>query len=208
MTSTAAGAPRRLEPLVALDLAQTGAARVISHVRDEHWGWPTPCDQWTVRDVVNKLTASTRTFAYFARRAPLSPPLDLVHPAELLGNDPLHTYQIEAALCREAWRADGALHGDAPSTVGSFPAKSVLNARIFDTTILTWDVATAIGISSGIEDDLAAYVLRVARALVPTVRSVSPDRYKDAAASSIGESLVDEMIAVTGRDPLWTRPAL
>ena len=207
MTSSTGGTPRRLEALVALDLAQTGAARVVSHVREEQWSWPTPCDQWTVRDVVNKLTASTRTFAHFARRSPLRPPLDLVNPIEMLGDDPLHAYQIEAALCREAWRADGALDGDAPSTVGAFPAKAVLNARIFDTTVLTWDVATAIGISSGIGDDLAAYVLRVARALVPTVRNVSPDRYKDAATPVAGESLIDELIAVTGRNPQWFSPA-
>ena len=86
-----------------------------------------------------------------------------------------------------------------------FPAKSVLNARIFDTTILTWDVATAIGVSHGIGDDLAAYVLRVAKALVPTVRSASPDRYKDAAPSPDAGSTVDEMITVTGRDPNWSR---
>lgn len=196
---------RRLDPLAALDLAQTGAARVIAHVEPEQWSWPTPCDRWTVRDVINKMVASTRTFTYFGRRAPLVPALDLIHPVEMLGPDPLHTYQQEAAWCREVWRADGALEGTAPSTVGEFPAKSVLNARIFDTTILTWDVATAIGVPHGIGDDLAAYVLRVAKALVPTVRSTNPDRYKDAATSAGGGSPVDEMIAVTGRDPLWGR---
>ena len=205
ITTTAAQSLRRLDPLAALDLAQTGAARVIAHVEPEQWSWPTPCDRWTVRDVINKMVASTRTFAYFGRRAPLVPTLDLVHPAEMLGSDPLYTYQHEAALCREVWRAAGALDGFAPSTVGEFPAKSVLNARIFDTTILTWDVATAIGVSHGIGVDLAAYVLRVANALVPTVRSVSPDRYKDAATSADSGSTVDEMIAVTGRDPNWGR---
>lgn len=205
MSVEQAPAPRRLDPLTALDLAQTGASRVIAHVRAEQWSWPTPCDRWTVRDVTNKIVASTRTFTYFAKRSPLQPALDLVNPAEMLGNDPLYTYQYEAALCREAWRAAGALEGNAPSTVGKFPARSVLNARIFDTTILTWDIATAIGVGHGIGDDLATYVLRVAKALVPTVRGVNPNRYKHASALSEGGLVVDAMIAETGRDPGWHR---
>ena len=49
----------RLEPLVALDLAQTGAAWLIAHLTDADWHRPTPCDEWSVRDIVNKMTAST-----------------------------------------------------------------------------------------------------------------------------------------------------
>ena len=199
--------PRRLDPLVALDLAQAGAASAIARVQHDDWHRPTPCDAWTVRDVVNKLTASTLMFAAFGRREPLQPPLDLVRPAEILGDDPFGTYQTAAMQCRAAWHREGALDGTAPSTVGDFPAKAVLNARIFDTTILTSDVTRAINTHHGINDDLAAYVLRVANALVPTVRSASPDRYKDPAETSDRAPWVDRMIAATGRDPMWTRPA-
>ena len=83
--------PRRLDPLVALDLAQTGAASVIARVQHDDWSRPTPCDEWIVRDVVNKMTASTRMFTYFGRRERMEPALDLVHPIEILGDDPLDT---------------------------------------------------------------------------------------------------------------------
>jgi uncharacterized protein (TIGR03086 family) len=196
----------RTEPLRALDLAQTTAAGVIAQLGEQDWSRPTPCDEWNVRDIVNKMVASTITFTWFGRRERLSPPLDLVHPAEIIGEDPLGAFERAAAQCREVWRAPGALEGPAPSTVGEFPAKAVLNARIFDTTILTWDVAKACGLDHGITDELAAYVLRVARALVPNVRSVSPDRYKAPRALAEAEPLVDQMIAATGRDPRWRQP--
>jgi hypothetical protein len=80
----------------------------------------------------------------------------------------------------------------------------VLNARIFDTTILSWDVAVACGVAHLIDDEQASYVLRVARALVPTVRAASPERYKDPREVGEAASLVDQMIATTGRDPAWT----
>ena len=79
-----------------------------------------------------------------------------------------------------------------------------MNARIFDTTILTWDVATACGLPHGIDDDLAAYVLRVARALVPAVRAASPERYKDSTDPGETAPIVEQMIAATGRNPRWT----
>lgn len=195
---------KRLDPLEALDRAQTTAAALIARIDPADWNRPTPCDDWSVRDIINKMVASTITFTYFGRRERLKPALDLVNPAEMIGDDPLGCFLAEATKCREVWRAPGALDGTAPSTVGEFPAKAVLNARIFDTTILTWDVATACGLAHGIDDDLAAYVLRVAKALVPNVRSVNKDRYKDPSMLEESEPLVDQMIAATGRDPFWS----
>ena len=82
----------------------------------------------------------------------------------------------------------------------------VLNARIFDTTILSWDAATACAIDHRIDEVQAAYVLRVAKALVPTVRAASPERYRDPALLDDDHPLVEQMVAATGRDPRWQPP--
>ena len=153
-----------------------------------------------MRDIINKMVASTITFSYFGRRERLTPALDLENPVEMIGEDPLGVFLEAAAECRAVWRTPGAFDGTAPSTVGDFPAKAVLNARIFDTTILSWDVATACGLPDGINDDLAGYVLRVARALVPTVRRANVARYKDPTDLGEGAPIVEQMIAATGRN--------
>lgn len=142
-------------------------------------------------------------FAAFGRRERLDPPLDLIAPVEMLGEDPMATYLAAAASCRRAWRAPGGMDGEAPSTIGTFPAKAVLNGRIFDTTVLTCDIAAAIGVPHGINERLGSYVLHVAKALVPNVRAQSPDRYKDA-VDGAQDDVVGRMLAVTGRDPAWT----
>ena len=193
----------RLTPLVALDVAQARCAAVIAQLDDDDWDRPTPCDTWSVRDIVNKIVASTYMFTAFGRRHRLDPPLDLIDPVEMLGDDALGTYLAAAADCRAAWRHPGAMDGEAPSTVGEYPAKAVLNARIFDTTILTRDVAAACGLAHGIDDRHAAYVLHVAKALVVTVRAVSPARYKAPVETGDAASLVRQMVAATGRDPNW-----
>jgi uncharacterized protein (TIGR03086 family) len=197
----------RPHPLHVLDLAQTRAAAVIAAITPDQLGLPTPCDEWDVRDVLNKLVASTLVFTSFGRREPPDPTLDLVHPRDIVGDDPLGAFEAAAAGCRAAWRAEGALDGTAPSTVGNAPAKAVLHARIFDTTVLSTDLARATGVAHGIDELQARYVLRIARALVPTVRAVSAERYREAVEVGPDADPVDELLAVTGRDPAWRPPA-
>ena len=193
----------RPDTLQMLDQAQTAAAATLARLTADQHDLPTPCDEWSVIDIVNKLTASTMVFTSFGLREQPDPTLDLINPRHIVGDDPLGAYQQAAAACREAWRADGALDGMALSTIGEAKARAVLNARIFDTAILTWDVATAIGAPHGISDELATYVLRIARALVPAVRSHNEARYKTPVDLDESQPPVRRMIAATGRDPDW-----
>lgn len=91
----------------------------------------------------------------------------------------------------------------ATSTIGEAKARSVLNARIFDTTVLSWDISKACSVAYPIDDEQAKYVLRVANALVPAVRSHNSARYKDPVSISDDSSNLEKMISVTGRDPNW-----
>lgn len=187
-----------------LDLAQTGAAAVIAQIHPGDLGRPTPCDEWSVLDIINKMTASTIVFTAFGLREQPREDLDLVHPKHIVGDDPVGAYLEAAAACRAAWRAPGALDGMALSTIGEAKARAVLNARIFDTTILTWDLARASSTNEPITDELATYVLRVALALVPAVRSHNEARYKPASDLGPDAPVVDRLVAATGRDPHWT----
>ena len=144
----------RPDTLHILDLAQTTAAAVIARVVPGDHDRPTPCDEWSVIDVINKMTASTRLFTSFGLRETPDPTLDLIHPKHIVGDDPLGSFQDAAMACRAAWRTPGALDGLAPSTIGEAKARAVLNARIFDTTILTWDVAKGCGLAHGIDGRL------------------------------------------------------
>ena len=128
--------PKRHDPLWILDLTQTRAAAVIAAISARQLQLSTPCDDWNVADIINKMVASTQMFTSFGRREQPDPDLDLVNPKDIIGDDPLGAFLEAAAACRAAWRADGAMDGMALSTIGEAPAKAVLHARIFDTTIL------------------------------------------------------------------------
>ncbi|MBD29813.1 MAG: TIGR03086 family protein [Acidimicrobiaceae bacterium] len=191
------------DPLRILDLAQTRSASVLASISHDQLGLPTPCDEWSVRDVINKLVASTLLFASFGRREDGDPNLDLINPRDLIGDDPLGTFSSAALECRAAWRSPGALEGMATSTIGEAKARSVLNARIFDTTVLSWDISKACEVQHFIDEEQASYVLRVANALVPAVRSHNRARYKDPISVTENSSDLDKLISVTGRDPEW-----
>ncbi len=195
--------PNYPDPLRVLDLSQTRAAAVIASVSREQMFLPTPCDLWDVKDVINKLVASTRLFTGFGLRQPPDPSLDLINPKDLIGDDPVGVYLGAAKECRDAWRSPGALDGLATSTIGEAKAKAVLNARIFDTTVLTWDISQACDIDHHIDEEQAGYVLYVAERLVPAVRTQSPERYKKEVTGGAGTTTVDKLIGVTGRNPNW-----
>ena len=55
----------------------------------------------------------------------------------------------------------------------------------------------------GISDELATYVLRIAKALVPAVRSHNEARYKSPVDLDDDQPPVRRMVAATGRDPEW-----
>lgn len=190
-------------PLRFLDLAQSRAAAVISTIRSDQLALPTPCDLWSVRDIVNKLVASTRLFTCFGLRQVADQTLDLINPKDLIGDDALGAYTNAAIECRNAWRTPGALEGMATSTIGEAKAKAVLNARIFDTTVLTWDISKACHVDHHIDEEQAAYVLYIAERLVPAVRSQSPERYKEAISSIDGSTTIVKLVSTTGRDPNW-----
>ena len=191
------------DPLRILDLAQTRAASIIATIKRDQLDLPTPCDEWSVRDVINKLVASTLLFASFGRREEGDSNLDLIHPKDLIGDNPLSAFTQAATSCRDAWSLPGALEGMATSTIGEAKARSVLNARIFDTTVLSWDISSACNVPNYIDEEQATYVLRVAQALVPAVRSHSNERYKAPVAISDNSQTLDHLIAVTGRNPSW-----
>ena len=68
----------RVNPLWVLDLAQMRASVVIAQIAPSDLDRPTPCSEWSVRDIVNKLVASTLVFSAFGLRQAPDPSLDLV----------------------------------------------------------------------------------------------------------------------------------
>ena len=194
-----------MDPMQMLDDSQSRAEAVIARIRPEQLSLPTPCAGWDVRTCVNKLVTSTRFWVVSLQEGRREPTLDLGAPPDLIGTDPVGSYRAAAEACRAAF-SDPAVFGrtmPAPVPDLDLTGEQMLGVRIFDTTVITWDLATSIGVAHGIEDDQAELAYQVAQIVIPLVANAPDRRRFQPGPDTLERNPVERLVAYTGRDPHW-----
>jgi uncharacterized protein (TIGR03086 family) len=122
---------------------------LVDAIESAQWKLPTPCPDWTVRDVVNHLVLGHRRFAA-ALTGGSPPPPD----ADLLGSDPGTAYRASAEAMVAAFRADGALERPVVIPAGTLPGVVACELRVVEALVHGWDLARATGRPLAFPDDL------------------------------------------------------
>src|SRR3954467_4771409 len=91
----------------------------------------TPCDEWSVRDLLNHMLDTQRYFAGTARGEDVSPPGP--NPPDLLTGDPSDDLATARASVFEAFSQDGVIDKTGPA----------LGIAFSDLLLHGWDVARA-----------------------------------------------------------------
>ena len=139
-----------------------GFAAVVAKLELRHWDQPTPCEGWSVFDVVDhvvagdRFTALTLTGSSLAAASEASTGLDTQNP------DVEKQVQDAAATVLVAF--EGSLDRIIEHRVGPVPARRVLGFRIIDQLGHTWDIAMATGLPAGLDPDALAVGLEVTSA--------------------------------------------
>lgn len=137
----------------------------VSNVRPEQWDGPTPCAEWSVRDVVNHLT-SENLWAHelFAGKsiAEVGHRLD----GDLLGSDPIRAYRDSVESAAAAVLAPGAMEATCHLSFGDFPGSEYAMQLCADTVIHGWDIAKATGQDTRLDPSLVA-------AITPTIEGMA-----------------------------------
>ncbi|MEV6314513.1 TIGR03086 family metal-binding protein [Streptomyces sp. NPDC051776] len=193
-----------------LDLNRRAVQRsteIVEQVRADDWDAPTPCSEWTLRRLVEHMTAQHHGFATAAEgevadtRAWLEVPLQ----------DPRRGYAESVERVLAAFAGDGVLEREfwLPEIHPKmrFPAARAIGFHFLDYVVHGWDVAAAIGIPAGYDTDLLERAEEVARTEVPEgpSRERPGAAFRPALAVSEQDSAEDRMLAVLGRDPKWSR---
>lgn len=118
------------------------AGPLVAAAQDTGLDAPTPCSDWTVRDLVGHMRA---TLAMFADG----------HPG---------SFDEVGAAAVAAWAAPGRLAGTATLPFGEVPAPFALEFPVLDTLVHTWDLARATGRPVGWDDAVVAVSRRFAEA--------------------------------------------
>jgi uncharacterized protein (TIGR03086 family) len=169
---------------------------LIEVIEPDQWTAPTPCSDWTVRQVVGHLVGMNRVFtAMLAEQQPVRRGGD-VHEAEL---DQAYRESAEALIA--AFSQPGILHRSFRSLLGVATGGERLQIRLYDLLAHGWDIAHATGRPAQLPDDAAEAAVAFAQAQLTD--DARPGRFAAAQPISSEAPAIDRLAAFLGRRPEW-----
>lgn len=196
-----------VEQLDLLEVSQQRALSVVDEVSPADLARPTPCDEWNVHMLLNKMLASAQLFSGLAAGRQPDDSVSLTSPAALLPEDPS---AISAAIdvanreCFSAFKvgnARGRMVGPLGATLSR---RAGVMIRVTDCTVNIWDLARSIGADHRIDDDHAMAVLEFADDYLAEARDHDGELlFAEPLETDEGLPPLDRLIALSGRDPSW-----
>lgn len=164
-----------------------------ARVAPDQWDRPSPCAEWTAREVLGHVTWGTLAVA--ARAAGEEPPRE-ASEAEIAGDDPYASFVAAREAVLGALDHEGVLQTVAETPFGEMPIDTFLGIYTLDPLVHAWDVATATGQPHGIDDAAAERALEGVRPLDEMLRG--PGRFGDKVEADAGDAAT-RLAAFTGR---------
>jgi uncharacterized protein (TIGR03086 family) len=175
--------------------------RLIGGVRDEQWADPTPCSEWSVRDLVSHVVMGNRLFAgILAGTAPEGPPAAAPPPSGLA-----RAYQDSAADLVAAFGQPGVLDRVVTVPFGTVPGSVALHLRITEILAHGWDVARATGQAADFPADVVEQELAFGAG---ALGRIPPDRHPFTPSRPVAADApaIDRLAALLGREvEAWPR---
>jgi uncharacterized protein (TIGR03086 family) len=184
----------------------------VAVVADHQWDQPTPCSEWTVRDLVNHVVGEERwTVPLLAGRTieDVGSSLD----GDLLGDAPRDAATaaaVEASASVDARVPEG---GKVALSYGPEDVDEYVRQLSADHLIHAWDLAAATGGSLQFDPLVVAEVgewFAEREDLYRSVGVIGPRVEASSAGDEGGDPdqrAFDDLLAASGRDPRWTPPA-
>jgi uncharacterized protein (TIGR03086 family) len=170
-------------------------AELIAAIPDDAWESATPCEGWSVRDLVGHVVAGNVKYQQIAAGGDFEPGA----PEVSIGDDPAATYRETLQGMLTAWRVPGSLEREVGLPRGRGRAEVAAWIHLAETLGHGWDLATATGQPAGFDDETVAACLAECRDRIPPER---PPVVPFADAVSVeGGPLIDQLAAYLGRSP-------
>lgn len=142
-----------MDELALLHRVVTETSRVVGNVSDPQMANASPCEGWSVRDVVNHITGGATMFAWSAEHG--SVPDDVLGRlmgGDNLGDDAQGAWAAASAKALAVFGEPGVLEKIVTLPFGEMPAGVALNIAVFDVLTHAVDIASATGQSIDDED--------------------------------------------------------
>jgi uncharacterized protein (TIGR03086 family) len=180
-------------PLNGLERADQQLRRLISHVRGEDAGLPTPCTEFDLRTLINHLVYDVQTFKTLLTGGERGSP-----DVDLIGNEWLAAYEAAADALLAAWRARGT-DGTLTTRLGEFPATWGVGQHMGALVVHAWDIAVSTGQVAELDPELASVALEWGREnLKPQFRGTA---FAPEVAVASDAPVYDRLAGFFGRTP-------
>ena len=143
-------------------LAMEQFGQKVHAIRDEQWSGPTPCSEWSVRDLVNHLVYESLWAPDLLAGMTVAAVGDR-YDGDNLGTDPVGAWDGAAAAAVAAFSTENALTTTVDSSSGPLAGSDYLGQIFLDVVIHGWDLARGIGAADTIEARFADPALRRGR---------------------------------------------
>jgi uncharacterized protein (TIGR03086 family) len=178
---------------------------IVDSVTMDQLGWPTPCAEWDLSDLLAHMIAQHCGFAAAADGNTTDLSMWDVHP---VGDEPAAAYTAAARRVMAAFAA----HADQLRAFflpeirdgGPFPAEMAIGFHLVDYVVHAWDVAASLDIDAGFAPGLVDAALSIAER-VPTgpAREVPDTPFGAPLIGGRTQSPMERMLLLLGRSPSW-----
>jgi uncharacterized protein (TIGR03086 family) len=134
---------------------------IVDAIAVDAWDRATPCDEWSVRDVVNHVVGGMRIYAAELTGTAAGG----AHEDDWLGDDPQSAYRDAAVRVLAAWRTPGAEHCLINLSFGQVPAPMAAVIELTEVLVHGLDVAVATQREDLIDQDQCAALLATMTAM-------------------------------------------
>jgi uncharacterized protein (TIGR03086 family) len=175
--------------------------RVVDQVRPDQMDDPTPCTEWTVRQLMAHLVGVNTVFAAAVRGEDPKTGSE----EDILGDDPAGAYRRSVEEAVAAWATPDALEQTLHLPFGHMPAAFAIGIHFIDNLVHRWDLATATGQDHLLNAESAGLALQMCQnnfAALPADQLRGEGRPFGAEVAWDKEAPVHErLVAFLGRHP-------
>lgn len=176
-----------------------GFSTVVDAVPAESWDRPTPCPDWSARQLVGHvIDAQRQVIALVSGRGPIAPVTDPSAVGELAGRDPAASWRASREETVAAPRAAD-LEATVPTPARPTPVAQVLGMAVVEPLVHAWDLATAVGEQVRLDPEAVETALPAVAALGTQLAATG--MYRPAIPVGADATAQDRLLAALGRSP-------